>query len=246
MLHSDDPLIFGPARGADFVQRVAACLNIAPGRCEEREFEGGEQKMRPLQSVHGRQVYVLHSLFGEPAASANDKLCRLLFFIGALRDAGAASITACVPYLAYARKDRRTRASDPITTKYVAAMFEAVRTDRVVVLEIHNDAAFDNAFRCETVRLDAGVIFADDLLPRVNAAHLVVASPDAGGIKRAERFRLHLERRTRQKIGSAFMEKFRSAGVLSGDRFIGEVEGAEVIVLDDLIASGETIMRTVR
>lgn len=69
---------------------------------------------------------MLQGLLGDAAASANDRLCRLLYFIGALKDAGAGRVTAVVPYLAYARKDRKTQPRDPVTTHYVAAMFEAV------------------------------------------------------------------------------------------------------------------------
>ena len=76
---------------------------------EERDFEDGEHKARPLASVRGRHAYVLQSLYGDGEQSPSDKLCRLLFFIGALRDAAAASVTAVVPYLAYSRKDRRSK-----------------------------------------------------------------------------------------------------------------------------------------
>jgi ribose-phosphate pyrophosphokinase len=96
---------------------------------------------------------VTQSLHGGPALSANDKLCRLLFFIGALKDAGAASVTAVVPYLCYARKDRRTKPNDPVTTRYVAGLFESVGTDAIMTLEVHNPAAFENAFRCRAITL---------------------------------------------------------------------------------------------
>ncbi len=94
---------------------------------EERDFEDGEHKSRSLESVAGADVYVVHSLHSGPSQSANDKLCRLLFFIGALKDAGACRVTAIIPYLCYARKDRRTKVYDPVTTRYVAGMFEIGR-----------------------------------------------------------------------------------------------------------------------
>ncbi len=75
-------------------------------------------------------VYVVQSLHAGPSESANDKLCRLLFFIGALKDAGAARVTAVVPYLCYARKDRRTKPNDPVITRYVASLFTAVDSRR--------------------------------------------------------------------------------------------------------------------
>jgi ribose-phosphate pyrophosphokinase len=92
----------------DGIARLLGC-RLTP--LEERSFEDGEHKIRPLETVAGCDVYVVHSLHGGPDESPNDKLCRLLFFIGALKDAGAARVTAVVPYLCYARKDRRTKAN---------------------------------------------------------------------------------------------------------------------------------------
>src|SRR3974390_2979079 len=97
----------------DLGQAVARALGTSLLAHEEREFEDGEHKVRPLAPVVGMDVYVVQSLHGGPSESANDKLCRLLFFIGALKDAGAARVTAVVPYLCYARKDRRTKPMIP-------------------------------------------------------------------------------------------------------------------------------------
>ena len=90
------------------------------GPHEERDFEDGEHNFRPLISVRGKDVHVLHSLHGGPNASANDKLWKLLFFLGVLRDNGASRDTALVTYLDYSRKDRQSRTRDPVTTQYVA------------------------------------------------------------------------------------------------------------------------------
>jgi phosphoribosylpyrophosphate synthetase len=93
---------------------VAARLGCTLAPHEERAFEAGEHKARPLLEVAGRDVFVVQSLHGDLAQSANDKLVRLLFFTGALKDAGAARVTAVTPYLAYNRKDRRTKPRDPV------------------------------------------------------------------------------------------------------------------------------------
>jgi ribose-phosphate pyrophosphokinase len=163
--------------------------------------------------------------------------------MGALKDAGASRVTACLPYLAYARKDRRTQPRDPVTTRYVAALFEAMAVDRVVVLDVHNEAAFDNAFRCETIRIEATVSFADHLALSDTISRVVVASPDTGGIKRAQRLRELLERKSGRPIDFAFMEKRRALGVVSGEVFTGDVGDSNVLIFDDLIASGTTILR---
>jgi ribose-phosphate pyrophosphokinase len=188
---------------------------------------------------------VVQSLHGGPTESGDDKLCRLLFFVGALKDAGAARVTAAVPYLCYARKDRRTKASDPVTTRYVAALFEAVGTDAIVTLEVHNPAAFENAFRRRAVTLTTTPLFVD-YARRLSGEKLCVVSPDTGGAKRAELVREALQALSSQPVGSGFAEKHRSAGVVSGDLFVGDVEGATVLVIDDLISTGNTLMRTAR
>ena len=170
-------------------EAVARALGQPLAKHEERQFEDGEHKTRPLDPVGGTDVYVVQSLHGGPSESANDKLCRLLFFIGALKDAGAARVTAIVPYLCYARKDRRTKPNDPVITRYVASLFEAVGTDVFVTLDVHNPAAFENAFRCRTVALTAAPLFVD-YAKALNGERLCVVSPDPGGAKRAEIFRL--------------------------------------------------------
>lgn len=222
---------------------VADRLEVALAQHEERDFEDGEHKTRPLQEVRGHDVFVLHSLYGDDHESGNDKLCRLLFFCGALKDAGAARVTAVTPYLAYARKDRRTKPNDPIITRYVAAMFEAVGADHIVVLEVHNLAAFENAFRIPTWHIECAALLAAHFAPLVEKAPTVAVSPDAGGAKRAEQFRQALEHLTGQAVGSAYMEKFRSSGVVSGTVLAGDVDGKIAVIVDDLISTGGTLVR---
>ncbi len=235
---SHPPLtLFGLQGSRELAERVAGRLEVPLGPHEERGFEDGEHKTRPLQDVRGYDAFVLHSLHGDAGESANDKLCRLLFFCGALKDAGAACVTAVTPYLCYARKDRRTKPNDPITTRYVAAMFEAVGADRVITLEVHNVAAFENAFRCPTWHIESGPLMAAHFAPLLRDERVVSVSPDAGGAKRAEQFRQAMEHLTRQDVGSAYMEKYRSGGVVSGELLAGDVRGKVAVIIDDLIST---------
>lgn len=222
---------------------VATSLGVGLAAHEERAFEDGEHKTRPLVSVRDRDVYVLQSLHGGPQQSPHDKLCRLLFFLGALRDAGAARLTAVVPYLAYARKDRRTKSRDPVTTRYVAELLEAVGLDRIVVLDVHNLAAFENAFRCRTEHLEARGLFAAHLAPLLRGRGVTVVSPDAGGAKRAEALRESLAAALDADVGLAFLEKKRSGGVVSGEAVVGDLGGRSAVIVDDLISTGTTLGR---
>lgn len=218
-------------------------MGIALSSHEERDFEDGEHKTRSLTNVRDGDVYVLHSLYGEPNASVNDKLCRLLFFIDALKDAAARRVTVLAPYLCYARKDRKTKSRDPVTRRYVACLLEAVGYDHLVTLDVRNLAAFQNAFRCPTDHLIARELFVQHFAPLVSDRKVIMVAPDFGGIKRAEAFRQALSERLPQAVSMAFSEKYRSAGVVLGDRISGDIQGGVALIIDDLISSGTTLVR---
>ena len=238
------PLLFALGATRGFGEAVAARMGLELSAHEERDFVDGEHKARPLVEVGNRDVYVMHSLAGDAEQSPNDKLVRLLFFVGALKQAGAARVTAVTPYLPYARKDRRTKPRDPVSMRYVAALFEALDTDCLMTLEIHNVAAFENAFgSCRAENLPAAALLAEHVLPLLGDEPVVVVSPDSGGAKRANLFRTVLEERLGRPVSNALLEKHRSSGVVSGSLFAGEVEGCSAIIVDDLIASGGTIVR---
>ncbi len=238
--------LFGVGSTRAYAERVAARVGVPLSMHEERAFEDGEHKTRPLTSVRGHDVFVIHALYGDGTESVNDKLCRLLFFCGALKDAGAGRVTAVTPYLCYMRKDRRTQPNDPITTRYLAGLFESCGVDRVIALEVHNASAFDNAFRCPTRHVASAAIFAAHFASMIGVEEIVVVSPDSGGAKRAEQFRRALEAVSGRAIGSALVEKYRSGGVVTGELLAGDVAGRAAIIIDDLVSTGTTLARAAR
>jgi ribose-phosphate pyrophosphokinase len=238
--------LFALGATREFGEQVAHHLDIALSPQEERDFEDGEHRSRSLANVRGRDVYVVQSLYGDGTRSVDDKLCRLLFFIGALKDASAGRVTAVVPYLAYGRKDQKTQARDPVTTRYVACMFESVGVDSVVTIDVHNLAAYQNAFRCRTDHLQANGLFVRHFAPLLQGREVVVVSPDAGGIKRSERFRLRLAQALGRPVVAAFAEKHRVDGTVTGELLVGDVQGRCAIIIDDMISTGTTIARTVK
>ncbi|WP_303901058.1 ribose-phosphate diphosphokinase [Thiohalomonas denitrificans] len=237
------PMLFVLEASREFGQSVARALDVSLSEHEEREFEDGEHKARPLVEVRDRDVYVVQSLHGRGGQGVNEKLVRLLFFIGTLKQSGAARVTAALPYLCYARKDRRTKPHDPVTTRYVAMLFEAVGTDGVLAVDVHNPSAFENAFRCSTEHLEARHAFAAPVADFIGGDDTLVLSPDSGGVKRAERFREVLERQLKRPASNGFMEKKRSGGVVSGEQLVGDVANKTVVIVDDLIAGGTTLTR---
>jgi ribose-phosphate pyrophosphokinase len=233
-------LIFALDADKAFAGALAADLDESLAAHEDRAFEDGEHKLRPLVDPRGDDCYVVASLHGELQASPHDKLLALLAFIATLRDHGARRISAVVPYLAYARKDRRTKPYDPVSLRYVAQWFEASGCDQLIALEAHNVAALDNAFRRPTIHLEAHRLFS---APAADGP-LAVVSPDLGGVKRVQLWREWLQARLARDIGFATIDKRRSAGVVSSERLVaGDVAGTTVLLFDDLIASGETMLR---
>jgi ribose-phosphate pyrophosphokinase len=239
-------LLFAPESGRAYGEAVARALGTPLAAHEEREFEDGEHKARPLESVRDRDVYVVQSLHGDAQTGVDAKLLRLLFFVGALHDAAAARVTVVAPYLAYSRKDQRTKARDPVTTRYIATLFEALGAGGMVTLDVHNLAAYQNAFRCRAEHLEAAPLFVTALAAGLRDAPLVVVSPDAGGIKRADAFRQRLAAAQGRPVGMAFAEKYRSDGELRGDALVGDVAGRVAVVVDDMICAGNTIARAAR
>lgn len=242
-MNADEITLFALNASREFGQRVSAHLGIPLSDHEEREFEDGEHKSRSLVNVRGKDVFVIQSCYSDSQQSVNDKLCRLLFFIGALKDASAQRVTAIAPYLGYARKDRKSQPRDPVTSRYVASLFEAVGTDRIVTLDVHNLAAYQNAFRCRTDHLEAKKLFVQYFALRVQHAEISVVSPDVGGVKRAEQFRQALSRVLDKAVATAFLEKYRSKGVVSGEAIVGDVKNRVAIIIDDLISTGTTLAR---
>ena len=239
---NDDLTLFAIEDTREFGEQVAVHCGLKLAAHEERDFEDGEHKIRPLESVRGRDVYVIQSLYSDAHQTVNDKLVRLLVFLGALRDASAARLTAVIPYLAYARKDKRTQPRDPVTTRYIAQIIESAGLDCVVTLDVHNLAAYQNAFRIRTEHLEAKPIFVDHFARELRPDQRVtVISPDAGGLKRAGYFRDALNEALGRDVSLGFMEKTRALGTMTAGELHADVKNATAIIIDDMISTGGTI-----
>lgn len=242
-----DIRIFGLGSTAEFAHALAAELGTTLSPQEERVFEDGEHKLRPLADLCGADVYLVHALQGEPGQSPHDKLCRLLFMLATVRDHGAARATAVVPYLCYARKDRRTRPGDPLPARYMAQLLQAVGCDALVTLDVHNPAALENAYRCRTLNLSPDSLFLDRLLDAwPEDEPCVVLAPDSGALRRAENLRKLLAARRGEPPSLGLMEKWRGGGEVSGETLFADVRDSTVILIDDMVVSGTTLVRAAR
>ncbi|MGZ3712346.1 MAG: ribose-phosphate diphosphokinase, partial [Bdellovibrionota bacterium] len=202
--------LFALPSSRPLAEGIAHRLGIPLSELREEQFPDGEKKISPMHSVERESVVLFQSLLGEAGHSPNEKICELLFLLHTLRDHGAREITLVAPYLAYARSDIRHDALDSLYLKSLAEMLESAGLGRLITLDVHNPAAFENAFRyCIAQNLEASSLFCKYLKKlEWSNAPLVVLSPDLGGIKRAAKFHTRLEQALGRTIQFSFLEKY--------------------------------------
>jgi ribose-phosphate pyrophosphokinase len=209
---------------------VAQVLDLEQGRCVTTRFPDGEHHVEVAEEVRGCDVYLLQPL--GPPVDAN--LMELLLLVDACRRRGAARVTAVVPYLAYARHDRRETGREPLAARVVADLIRVSGVDRLVAVDLHSPAV-EGCFNIPVEHLSAMPLLADHLY-RTATPTSVVVSPDLGAVKRAERYAAQL------KLPVAVIHKHRTSGSHVEARTItGEVRGCSPILVDDMISTAGTI-----
>src|SRR5687768_11542804 len=188
--------LFGLSSSTEYAKQVADHLGVELIPHYETTFEDGECYVKScdgsMGNVRGHNVFVISSLYSDDTDSVNDKFMKLAIFCGSLRQASAHSITAVIPHWAYARQDQKDKSRAPVTTKICAKMLEAVGVERFLFMDVHNQAAAQNAFAMTTNmdNLECKNLHAAWCAKELRGQHrkLAVLSPDAGGLKRANKF----------------------------------------------------------
>ena len=246
MIDNNDVRVFGLGASHAYAREVCRLLDLdldlAPHT--ERSFEDDEIYVKSDANVRGKDVFVVSSLFSDNENSAGEKLTTLLLFLSSLKDASADRVTVICPYLSFARQDRKTESRASVSTKTVAKIIEAAGADRMVSIDVHNIAAYQNAFRIPNDHLEAKCLFVNELVRvhgHADTESFVVVSPDSGGMKRSADFQKTLSVNLNQDVGLAFVEKLRDVEGIRGGRIIGDVTDKNCVIVDDMIASGGTI-----
>jgi ribose-phosphate pyrophosphokinase len=227
----DGPLVFGGSGSPALTGAICGVLGVPLGRSETLRFSEGTLFVRVLENVRGRHVFVVQST----AFPANDNLVELLFWIDAFKRASAASVTAVVPYFAYAKGDKKDEPRVSIRGRVCADMLEAAGADRVVSMDLH--APQIQGF----FRVPVDDLYARPYLSRAIAAlglgSPVVVAPDAGFAKRARAFAASLD------APLAIADKLRRGHDERAEvvELIGDVAGRDAVIVDDVVLGGSTI-----
>ena len=216
--------IFTGNANPSFAREVANYLGLELGSAFVGKFNNGEIQVKIDESVRGQDVFLIQTT----SFPVNDHLMELLIMIDAAKRASAKTITAVVPYYAYARQDRKTRGREPITAKLVADLLTTAGATRVVTIDLHA-AQIQGFFNIPMDNL-VGVPLLAEYFMNKKIEDLVVVSPDLGGVTRARQMADLLE------APIAIIEKRRPMpGVAEVMNIIGSVEGKNAIIVDDII-----------
>jgi ribose-phosphate pyrophosphokinase len=212
--------------------QIAAYLGVSLGDCEVGRFPDGEVRVKIHSDVRGADVFIIQST----CSPVNDHLMEVLIMSDALRRASARRITAVIPYFGYSRQDRKDEGRVPITAKLTANLLQAAGVDRVVTLDLHA-AQIQGFFDIPVDHLYASRVFTK-YVRKLGLKDLVVASPDAGGMKMAWGYTKRLD------AYLAVVEKRRtSATDVEVGFVIGDVKDKNVVIIDDIISTGGTLAK---
>ena len=229
-----DLKIFGGRSHPALVQEICEYLNLSAGNVSALNFSDGEIFCQIDENVRGSDVFIVQSTC-EPV---NENLMELLIMLDAFKRSSASRVTAVIPYYGYARQDKKDRPRVPITAKLVADLISRAGADRVLTMDLHADQ-IQGFFDVPVDHLFAAPVILE-AVHQLAIPDLVIVSPDAGGVERARAIAKRME------VGLAIVDKRRTApNTAEVMHVIGDVEGCNALIVDDIIDTAGTLTKTV-
>ncbi len=233
------PLLFSGNSNIDLAREIAKRMDTRLGSALVDKFKNEECRIEIGENVRGAEVFVIQSVCRAPNGnSVNDSLMELLIMMDALRRASAYRITAVVPYYGYAKQDKKSKGREPISAKLVANLIEKAGAARLVTLDLHA-AQIQGFFDLPVDNLVAAPTLCSYLKAQgLEGNKIVVVSPDAGGVPRAENF----AKRLRSTLAIVFKRR-PQPDVSEVTEIVGDVNGKIAVVVDDMISTGGTLAK---
>jgi ribose-phosphate pyrophosphokinase len=233
------PLLFSGTSNRGLADEIAKKMQTRVGNALVDRFKNDECRVEIRENVRGAEVFVLQSLCRTPwGGSVNDATMELLIMIDALRRASANRITAVIPYYGYATQDQKTKGREPISAKLVANMLQAAGAERIVTLDLHS-AQIQGFFDVPVDNLMAAPHMSNHLRnEKLFGEKIVVVSPDASGVPRAEFFAKRLK-----STLAVIIKRRPEPDVSEVTHIVGDVQGKIAVVVDDMISTGGTLVK---
>ena len=226
-----NPKLFASSQSTELAQKIAVKYGVELGTVRKNIFSDGEFQVSFEESIRGRRIFLIGSTM-----PPNDNLMEMLLMIDAAKRASARHITAVMPYFGWARQDRKDKPRVPIAAKLVAKILQAAGATRIMTMDLHADQ-IQGFFEIPVDHLYASTI----LLPyieRLNLSDITIASPDMGGSKRAYAYSKFLK----SEVVICYKQR-KKANVISHMELIGNVEGRNVIIVDDMVDTAGTLTK---
>jgi ribose-phosphate pyrophosphokinase len=224
------PLIFSGNSNPELARKVCAHYGIDLGRMMVQRFSDGEVRVEIQEAVRGRDVFVLQS----SCPPVNDHLVELLVLLNTFKQASAGRITAVIPYYGYGRQDQKERPRVPIAARLTADLISVAGADRVVAFDLHADQ-IEGFFDVPVDNIRGTDMLLDAVSSELQGGEIVVA-PDEAGVQRARGFAKRLQ------VDLAIMDH-RGHEHHGRSRIVGEVKGRRVVILDDIVDTGRTLLQ---
>ncbi|MBV9121233.1 MAG: ribose-phosphate pyrophosphokinase [Chloroflexi bacterium] len=228
-------MIFAGSSHPALADEICKLLGVPLARAYVGTFKNEETRVHIEENVRGADVFVVQSM----CSPIDHHIVELLIMIDALRRASAARVTAVVPYFAYAKQEKKMAGREPISAKVVAKLLETVGADRVLTIDLHAPA-IEGFFDIPVDHLRAAPLLVTAFEQLRTDKPIVIVSPDAGGVARANDFRARLG------VGMAIISKTRpSIDVTEVIDMVGDVRGSCAVIVDDMISTGSTLVDAV-
>jgi ribose-phosphate pyrophosphokinase len=244
--------IFGLGSSTKYADKISGILGTKRTPHIEQFHDDDEPYVLSQENVRGCDVFIVSSLHSCDQERLADKFLKLILFARSLRDASARRITLVIPYFAFQRQDRKTESRAPVYTKYIPEIVEGLLRpdDRILTMDAHNLSAYQSGFRMMLDHLEAKPLIADwfsrsvnRLWPDLNLDNLCFASPDEGGVKRIGYYRKKVQSIMGISISTASVYKTHEGRDINAHGVMGNVEGKDIFLGDDMISSGTTLVK---
>ena len=238
----DAPVIFSGSSNIRLAEKIAKNLGVPLGKIHTGKFNDGEISLQIDQSVRNQDVFVLQSTCRTATDSVNDSIMELYLLIRTLKRSSAKTVNVIVPYFGYARQDRKTSSRVPISASDVAMLLESAGADRVLAVDLHCGQIQGFFHQTPVDNLYASTSMVPYFLKK-DLENVVIVSPDAGGVGRAKQFNELLLKGGVEGDIAMIIKQRSGAGKISSMHLVGDVRGADVIIVDDLCDTAGTLVK---